>query len=455
MKNNRSLFWCTIQRMGDLFKTIFGAFAGPLIMLAGLGMMYYVFSLLQVNIEPILAIVIATSPIWLPTILFYILFEQWQEFTQDNFTFNQGRTTLRIKLPQEVFKSPEAMESVFAQIHNPYSCDNLMQAYLDGKHPQLYSFELVSYGGDVRFYANVPTKKIKNALEAQLYAQYPGIEVVEEKVDYAAEVKWDPEEWEMISFHMGKKEDEVLPIKTYIDYGMEKLPKEEFKFEPMAPMIEHLGKAKPHERVWIQFLCKPHVKKTFKAGSLTAAGTWEKKAAAKINELMGRDKGKLGPEETESRPVLTMNERDTIGAIERNVGKYAFEVGIRAMYISKAGQFDAEMIGPLLKSFTQYDIMGRNGIGVRWRTDFDYNWLSDRSGRRKLKMKKDELEAYKLRKYSEADKKTKVDATKVMSVEELATVYHIPGTAVVTPNLTRVESNRKEAPANLPTGNLQ
>jgi len=99
--------------------------------------------------------------------------------------------------------------------------------------------------------------------------------------------------------------------------------------------------------------------------------------------------------------------------------------------------------------------MGRNGIGVRWRTDFDYNWLSDRSGRRKLKMKKDELEAYKLRKYSEADKKTKVDATKVMSVEELATVYHIPGTAVVTPNLTRVESNRKEAPANLPTGNLQ
>jgi len=438
--------------MGDLFKTIFGAFAGPLILLVGIGMMYYVFSLFQINLEPILAIVIATSPIWLPLVLFYLLFEQWQDFSRANFTFNQGRTTLRIKLPQEVFKSPEAMESVFAQIHNPYGPDNLWQAYVDGKHPQTFSFELVSYGGDVRFYANVPTKKIKNALEAQLYAQYPGIEVVEEKVDYAAEIKWDPEEWEMMSFHIVKKDDEVLPIKTYIDYGMDRLPKEELKFEPMAPMLEHLGKAKPNERVWIQILCTPHAKASFKSGSLNTTGTWEKKAAAKINELMGRDKSKLGPEETESRPVLTMNERDTIGAIERNVGKYAFEVGIRAMYIAKAGSFDGEMIGPLLKSFSQYDIIGRNGLGVRWRTDFDYNWLSDRSGKKKIKMKKDELEAYKLRTYSEAEKKSKVDAKKVMSVEELATIYHIPGTAVVTPNLSRVESNRKEAPANLPIG---
>jgi hypothetical protein len=436
--------------MGDMFKTLFGAFTGPLIILVGIGMMYYVFSLLKVDLEPILAVIVATTPLWLPVVLFYILYEQWQDFSHANFTFSQGRTTLRIKLPQEVFKSPEAMESVFAQIHNPYSCDNLWQAYIDGKHPQTFSFELVSYGGDVRFYANVPTKKIKNALEAQLYAQYPGIEVIEEKVDYAAEVKWDPEEWEMISFHVAKKDDDVLPIKTYIDYGMDRLPKEEFKFEPMAPMLEHLGKAKPNERVWIQILCTPHVKKSFKAGSLHAAGTWEKKAAAKINELMGRDSKKMGAEENENRPVLTMNERDTIGAIERNVGKYAFEVGIRAMYIAKAGNFDAEMIGPLLKSFSQYDIIGRNGVGVRWRTDFDYNWFSDYSGKKKMQMKKDELEAYKKREYSAADTKTNVDGTKVMSVEELATMFHIPGTAVVTPNLSRVESNRREAPSNLP-----
>jgi len=40
-----------------------------------------------------------------------------------------------------------------------------------------------------------------------------------------------------------------------------------------------------------------------------------------------------------------------------------------------------------------------------------------------------------------------------MSVEELATIYHIPGSVIITPNLSRIESARKSAPANLPIGN--
>lgn len=369
---------------------------------------------------------------------------------REKFKFENGRSTLRIKLPQEVFKSPEAMESVFTQIHNAGRADNLMQTYLDGRHPLVLSFEIVSIGGEVRFYANVPTKKSKNALEAQLYAQYPGIEVTEELIDYTAEVKWNPKEWDMISFHLMKKSDEIYPIKTYIDYGMDKLPKEELKFEPMAPLIEHLGKAKPNERIWIQILTTAHAKEGFDTGSLSKSSTWEGKAQAKIDEIMGRDKSRLGVEETDTRPVLTMSERDTIAAIERNISKYAFKVAIRAMYISKAGKFDGEMIGPMLRSFSQYDVIGRNGVGVKWRTDFNYNFISDLSGNRKIAMKKNELESYKARSYLPGDKKNHVDKETVMSTEELATIYHIPGTSVVTPTLSRVESTRKEAPANLP-----
>lgn len=439
--------------MKDLFETLFGAIAGPLFLFVGLGMMYYVFTLLNVDMTPILSVLIALSPIWLPLVFFYILFEQWLEFARAKFAYENGRVTLRIKLPQEVLKSPEAMESVFAQIHNPNGPDNLWQTYIDGKHPLISSFELVSIGGEVRFYANVPKKKIKNALEAQLYAQYPGIEVVEERIDYAAEVVWDPEKWEMMSFHIVKKDDEVFPIKTYIDYGLDKQPKEELKFEPMAPILENLGKAGRHDRMWIQILCKPHAKSNFKTGSLSASSTWEGRVMDKINEMMGRDGNRrANTEESEDRPMLTTVERDTIAAMQRNASKYAYEVAIRAMYIAEKGHFDGEMIGLLLKGFSQFDILGRNGLGVRWRTDFDYNWFSDFSGAKKIAMKKRELEAYKSRSYSEGDKKKKVDATKVMSVEELATFYHIPGSSVVTPNLTRVESTRKEAPANLPTG---
>jgi hypothetical protein len=125
-------------------------------------------------------------------------------------------------------------------------------------------------------------------------------------------------------------------------------------------------------------------------------------------------------------------------------------VAIRGIYITENGKFDPDMISPLIRSFAQYDVMGRNGIGVRWRTDFNYNFLQDITGARKLLMKKTELEYYKARYYLPGDKKSFVDKEKVFSVEELATLWHIPGTTVITPNLSRVENNRREAPANLP-----
>lgn len=431
-------------------KTLVVGFATPIFFFIAFGIMYKAFTLLDVDLKPILTILLTLSPVWIPLMLFYITFEMWMWFVREKFKFETGRTTLRIKLPQEVLKSPEAMESVFTQIHNPGRGDNLMHTYLDGRHALVISFELVSIGGEVRFYVNVPTKKSKNAIEAQLYAQYPGIEVTEELIDYTAEVVWDPKKWDMISFHLTKKDEDIYPIKTYIDYGMDKLPKEELKFEPMAPLIEHLGKAKPHERIWLQILTTAHAKESFTTGSLQKVSTWEGKAMAKINEIMGRDKTKLGVEETESRPVLTMSERDTIAAIERNISKYAFNVAIRAMYITQTGKFDGDMISPMLRSFSQYDVIGRNGIGVKWRTDFNYNFFSDFSGSRKILMKKNELESYKARFYLPGDKRNGADKMKVMSTEELATIYHIPGTSIVTPTLSRVESTRKEAPANLP-----
>jgi hypothetical protein len=439
--------------MGDIFKAIFGAMAGPIMLVIMLGIFIYMLNVMNVDASPIFSVMISLTPIWLPIGLFAITFERWMYFIQNDFAHNQGRSTLRINLPQEVFKSPEAMESVIAQVHNVNSPDNLMQTYIDGKHPLTFSFELVSIGGDVRFYINVPTKKVKNAVEAQLYAHYPGIEVVEEEMDYTDEIRWNPDKYEYMGFHMGKKEDEVFPIKTYIDFGLDKMPKEEEKLDPLGPMIEALGKIKPHERLWIQILAVPHVKKVFKNGHLQSEDTWDKKVTAKINEMLKRDVRPDPDSETfERAPMLTMGERDKIAAMERNSGKYAYEVGIRWLYITEKGKFDGDVISPTIRSFSQFDIIGRNGIGVRWRTDFDYNWLSDRSGRRKMAWKKRELDYYKSRYYYHCDRRGKIDATKVFSSEELATMYHIPGTSVLTPTMARITSARKEAPSNLPTG---
>lgn len=441
--------------MGDLMKIVLGGMAGPVFLILGFLMMFQLLRILNVDPAPVISVMVALSPIWIPMTLFYVTFEKWMYHVQLKFVHDNGRTTLRINLPQEVFKSPEAMESVLAQIHNVNTPDNLMQTYLDGKHPLTFSFELVSIGGEVRFYINVPTKKTKNAVEAQLYAQYPGIEVVEEQFDYADEIQWNPEKYEMMSFHMGKKKDDVLPIKTYIDFGMDRLPKEENeKFEPMAAMLEQMSKLKPHERLWVQILAIPHVERNFKNGTLRTVPTWVKKGEDKINEILKRDERvSSDPDDAfERAPMLTMGERDNVAAIERNIGKYAYEVGIRWMYITEKGKFDGNVISPMIRTFSQYDIITRNGVGVRWRTDFDYNYLSDRSGRRKNAWKKSELYDYKNRYYYTRDRKNWLDKEKVMSVEEIATMYHIPGSSVLTPSLPRIMSTRKEAPANLPTG---
>jgi hypothetical protein len=440
--------------MGAFLAMIFERMIIPIAIVIAISAVYFGLQRTDLSIEPVISVMVLLSPLWLPYLLFYIMFEEWREYIRMKWRIDNGRVTLRIKLPQEVFKSPEAMEAVFNQIYDPSGADNLYQTYIDGKNPLAVSCELVSHGGEVRFYVNVPKKKFKNRVEAQLYAHYPGIEVVEELIDYAAEVQWSPDKYEMMAFHINKKDNQIFPIKTYIDFGLDKLPKEEEKFEPMATMIEQIGRLKPHERIWIQFLAKAHAKKNFGTGDLHESGTWEKDIAAHVGKLLGRDKDKKGPLETEMTPRLTRSEQDTVTAMERNGSKYAYEVAIRMLYITEKGKFNGESL-LALRTFAQYDMIGRNRVGVVWRSDFDYNWFSDFSGAKKLSWKKSELHDYKLREYSARAKSSggsKSDDPKVFSSEELATMFHIPGSAVISPSLPRIMSTRKEAPSNLPTG---
>ncbi len=436
--------------MTDFFKVLLGVVSAPILIGGGLVLFYTTLQFMGINVAPVLAVLIATTPFWLPLLLSSLAYMYWKMFVRKWFAIDNGRVTLRLKLPQEVLKSPEAMERVFSQIYNPSGADNPYNGWFEGRHPLIFSFELVSIGGDIRFYINVPRKKTKNAIEAQLYAQYPGIEIMEEEIDYTAEIPWDTDRFEYMSFRMNKKDDQEFPIRTYVDCGLDKMPKEEEKVEPMAPMLEQLSMVQKHERVWIQILARPHAKMTFKNGEIKSTTTWESKIQEKIDKIMGRKLGTtIGPAELEEQPRLTTGERDKISAMERNASKYAYETAIRWMYIVEKGKFNGDFIGPMIRTFSEFDIIGRNGIAPKWRTDFDYNYFQDPSGKRKLRMKKSELDSYKLRDYY---REKSADAPKIFTTEELATMYHLPGRAVVTPALERITSTRRDAPSNLPTG---
>ncbi len=124
---------------------------------------------------------------------------------------------------------------------NQSGAGNLGEAFIDGKTRPWFSCELASIGGYVHFYIWCSQVKFRNLVEAQLYAQYPNVEIVEAD-DYTKDFYFDPEKYIMygLQYQFTKKSD-VYPIKTYIDYGLDKDQKEEYKIDPITSVIEYLG----------------------------------------------------------------------------------------------------------------------------------------------------------------------------------------------------------------------
>lgn len=433
------------------FLNSFGIEGGLAFLVIGGSIAYAVFAFFDIGHNEIVQYSIMLAPLWGPVITFLLFFEMWLGYVRRKFDLNQGRVTLEIALPQEVFKSPEAMELVLMQMHQTAAPDNHVQTYWDGKHPPVYGLELVSREGEVRFYINTPRRKMKNIVEAQLYAQYPGVEVRELPVDYTAEVPWDPDRFSYFSLHFGPKEDDALPIKTYYEYGLHTMPKEEEKVDPLTSMLDALGGIGPGEYYWVQILIEANRKTTFKEGSLGTKPDWRGAAQKYIEEKIIAPCKERSKEEAIGQVIMTDQERDTIKAIERSIGKNAFNTAIRGMYIAKKSSFNGgERIGALITGWRGYDDLNRNAIGVRWRTDFNWNWWQDPQGKKKQKLKKAELMGYKNRRYTAYS--YNFDAKKVLTTEELATLFHLPGKVALTPTLGRIPSTRGEAPQNLPVG---
>lgn len=423
----------------------------------GLAFSAYIFINIIDSSSQTFGYIFATAPIWLPFTMFFLFFEAWMDYVHKEFDMKQGRTTIEIKLPQEILKSPLAMELVLNQMHQTAGPDNLVQAYIDGKKPPRYALELVSRGGDVRFYINTPKVKFKNLIETQLYAQYPGIEIHELDIDYSAEVPWKPKENAYFSFHFSLNKADALPIKTYVDYGLDQMPKEEEKIDPITNTLEVLGSLGPNEHMWVQILIDANRKRNFKNGSLTAQADWKEEATKEIKKIIIGAAKRVGITEeglkekgSNMNQLLTEAEKDTMKAIERSLGKYAFNTVIRCMYMAKNENYNpADRLSSLTAIWRGYDDLNRNQIGIKWRTDVDWPWWQDPSGSHREHAKYEELKEYKQRAFTSHGAS---DKPKVMTTEELATIFHFPGKVATTPTLGRIPSKRSEAPSNLPVG---
>jgi hypothetical protein len=281
---------------------------------------------------------------------------------------------------------------------------------------------------------------MKDIVEAQIYAQFPEIEIYVVE-DYARKVMYDPAKYNVwgCDFILGKKD--AYPIKTYIDYELDKDPKEEYKVDPLSHMFEFLSTLGPGEQVWIQIMFRQHK---------DPKKRWITEAQKVINEIREAARPEFVDDTGKERkgiPNLTPGQTETIKAIERSQTKYPFDVGIRGIYIAESNAFKPVRITGLTGIFRQFGSASLNGFRpTRWHAQFDYPW-QDFRGIRKRKKSKKIIEAYVRRSWFHPPDQE--DAF-VLTSEELATIYHFPSRIVQAPGLARIPSTKAEAPPNLP-----
>lgn len=317
-------------------------------------------------------------------------FHQWVKYKQAEFIKNFQWITLEIKLPREITKSPVAMEAVLEAFQQGGGVGTWWDKYRKGNLLNWFSLEIASFGGDIHFFIRTH-KKFKNIIESYIYAQYPGIEIIEVE-DYTDSVRFDPDIHTLFGSHFVLGKEDYLPIKTYIDYGLDKDPKEEYKTDPMTPMLEFMGSLKGTQQVWYQILIRSD--KNIK---------WKDEAKEKVAEMMMR-KPKEGKEEdaklfTENK--LTQGEKDTIRAIERSTTKNGFEVFIQAIYMAEKADEDGTKVTSFLGMLKPFGSPAFNSFNPQDDTSFMYPWQDKKDGRKLKALKHKAFKRYVLRSFGE------------------------------------------------------
>jgi hypothetical protein len=406
----------------------------------------------------VFAFLLYLYPLWLPFLLAYMFWEVWKRYVRYLFFSTVKVVLLEVKLPREITKSPAAMEVLINGFYQTGGEGTIIAKYWEGKTRAWFSLELASLGGDVRFFIWT-RENMRQIVEAHIYSQYPDVEV-RQVPDYTRDIAYDTTKYEMWAANYKLALNDVLPIKTYIDYGLDKNPKPENEVDPLGTVLEVLHNIKPTEQIWLQFVIRAHKKEK-------RMGFFSEKTdnAKKVDQIRTAFFQSV---KAEGRTVLTDEESRLINALQRSVQKSLFDTGIRVMYIANKGSYNNTTVVSLRglfrhfsatftsdledksketedakrkqKHYMAFNTFGHDG------TDTDYPW-EDFMDIRMNYQKSRKLDAYKRRMFFYAPYR---DKSMVFTSEELATLFHFPSSSVTTPGLQRIESKRGQAPSNLP-----
>lgn len=397
--------------------------------------------------------VFITWPFWLPLFLVILFLNTWFSYKRREWIQSQGSILLEIKLPRDIARSPAAMEQVLSGLFEPV-VGTFADAYLKGRVRDWFSLEIVSLDGEVKFFIWA-FPKWKKIIESRIYAQYPNAEVFEVK-DYALDVVYDPEKINIFGVTTRLNKADAYPIKTYIDYELDKHGKEQEEIiDPITQVLEYFGTLQPGEQAWIQIMIQAHRKEGLEDARIFTKPDWKKGVKKEIEDIIKKESFVKPTQPEPGKPpppfltFLTNTQTKTIEAIERNASKLAFDTMIRIVYIASNEVYDKMKGYGLIGSIRQFGSNTLNGIRPQWFSGIAYPW-GDFLGIRKKRNQRLLLDAYKRRSFFNVPYKNFHGKPYILTTEELATIFHFPGATTTTPTLIRVPSKKGAAPSNLP-----
>ncbi len=377
---------------------------------------------------------------------------------------------LELKFPPDVEKTPLAMEQVFAVLTSAYYKGGWWKRYVEGRVQEWFSFEIVSFGGELHFLIRM-VSHFRNMVESAIYSQYPHAELSEAE-DYVWNVPLiiPNETYDLFGSEYFLDKPDSYPIRTY---------KKDFEFsteegkgnvDPLAALTESMSKLKDGEQFWFQIALRP------------TTDDWKKEGEELVGKLMGKQKTappsgsfswalikheitslikgsaqapfkipeyddfEFGAKKDPSKPHSLMQflsplEKEAVEAIELKMSKVAFETVIRMVYVAKKEAFSIPQFFSVVSGLRQFNTQHLNAIKWNVKTltaaKFPFKKRKEKQKKRWL------LYNYRIR--------GRPKKMFIFNVEELATLFHIPGRIVASPTMPRLQAKKGEPPPGLPT----
>lgn len=400
-------------------------------------------------------------------VLFKITWDLWLHYVRQNFISGINYVLLEIVPPREILRSPKAMELFLINALYHHSVKGGLETYWIGAVWFWYSLEIASIDGQVHFYIRTPTR-IRPLIETQMYAQYPQAQIREvEDYTYAVKDITEKGEWDMWGCEFGLERHQAWPIKTYVDFGLDKDPKEEQKVDPISPVIELFAALKKGEQMWLQYVITPSKQEYHTKGTWFGTHDWIEESKEVFKDATHKW--------TSVNARLPKYTEDKVKPILNKITKIGFDVGIRTCYVAKKEAFDGTNRRALRLIFRQYSNPFANSLIRINSTQADALGGGGFLGsfvmlpNEKVTLLKNRmLNDYRDRSFYHQPLRTKLfsklpwpispmifpnyfnNQIMVLNVEEISTLWHFPGQILKVPTLERIESKEAAPPVNLP-----